>query len=168
MATVEFLAFEELRWGGDLDGDALRRGRADVVLGSELMYFSTPIEALVLTVASELARDVVARGRGAPPFALLCHVYRDASLPGRLAALAAEAGLACFDVDEERTNDHASNSRLHVLCWERHVTALFAHMPDLEADARRLASVQDDESDDEAALIFGMANWNYVKSMTEW
>ncbi|KAH8058491.1 alpha-glucuronidase [Aureococcus anophagefferens] len=66
------VAFETLRWGG-------ARRRYDLVAGSELMYFSTPIDDLVATIAARLKPKTTTTD-SRPPFALLCHIYR-AALP---------------------------------------------------------------------------------------
>ena len=146
-ASIATVAHGELAWGAT---DAAAR-RYDVVLGSELMYFSTPIEALVGTIATHLG---VHSDQG-PPFALLCHIYRAADLPARLAALAEASDLACFDVTERPSID-GDNSRLHVLCWRGDVAALLDAMPDLRQNARPLADVvaEDEGSDDEYEAAF--------------
>jgi SAM-dependent methyltransferase len=137
------VAFETLRWGG-----ASAEKRYDLVVGSELMYFSTPIDDLVATIAARLKPKTTTTD-SRPPFALLCHIYRDAALPERLASAAAAAGLACLDFESLESD----NSRLHVLCWQEDSVKIVFHVPELEF-CRTLADVlADDSTDDEAALL---------------
>jgi len=114
-------------------------------------YFATPVEALVDAVDALLRDD----DGGAPPVAVLCHVYRDAALPARLRAAAATAGLACLDDASARAAGDAS--RLHVLCRARHadrvVATTAAPLAPLAADAEA------DSGDDEAAFLDAAGGW---------
>jgi predicted nicotinamide N-methyase len=97
-AAAPGIAFSALRWGDAAAVDALGDGFGgsgigsfELVLGTELMYYATPVAALVATVAAALRRPLApplpSPHRKAPPAcALLSHFFRRAELPRELVA----------------------------------------------------------------------------------
>lgn len=81
-----------LTWGDDAAVTALlseQGGAFDVVVGTDLMYFSIDVHALVRTAAGLL------RGHGV---VLLAHVFRTSALPAQLLEACDEAGLQVYEV----------------------------------------------------------------------
>ena len=115
-------------------------GAADLVVGSELLYYNTDSDALVATIADQLSQDGVC---------VLCVVHRIYGGAAALAASALKHGLSAFDAPS--ANDEADvvdASRLHVLCRAGRVESLFDSAPEL------IPVVSDsDEDDDEAAFL---------------
>lgn len=95
-SAAQVIAFSALRWGDAAtvealgDGPGGGTGSFDLVLGTELMYYATPVDALVATIAAALRRPLetpLASPQNAPPAcALLSHFFRRAELPQELVA----------------------------------------------------------------------------------
>ena len=115
-------------------------GMADLVLGSELLYYNTDLDALVATIADQLSPDGVC---------VLCVVHRIYGGAAALMKSAASQGLLAFDAPAANDDsDVVDASRLHVLCRAGRVESLFDSAPEL------IPVVSDsDEDDDEAAFL---------------
>ena len=115
-------------------------GTADLVLGSELLYYNTNLDALVATIADQLSEDGVC---------VLCVVHRIYGGAAALAASALKHDLLAFDAPPANDDsDVVDASRLHVLCRAGRVESLFDSAPEL------IPVVSDsDEDDDEAAFL---------------
>ena len=115
-------------------------GAADLVLGSELLYYNTDLNALMATIADQLSQDGVC---------VLCVVHRIYGGAAALAASAASYGLVAFDAPSANDDaDVVDASRLHVLCRAGRVESLFDSAPLL------IPVVSDsDDDDDEAAFL---------------
>ena len=131
-------AAAQLRFGEPCD--AAPGATADLVLGSELLYYNTDLDALVSTIAEQLTIDGVC---------VLCVVHRVHGGAAALAASAASYGLVAFDAPLANDDaDVVDASRLHVLCFAGRVESLFASAPAL------VPVVSDsDDDDDEAAFL---------------
>ena len=131
-------AAAQLRFGERCD--AAPPGAADLVVGSELLYYNTNLDALVATIADQLSEDGVC---------VLCVVHRVHGGAAALAASALKHGLLAFDAPSANDDaDVVDASRLHVLCRAGRVESLFASAPLL------IPVVSDsDEDDDEAAFL---------------
>ena len=119
-------------------------GTADLVLGSELLYYNTDSDALVATIADQLSQDGVC---------VLCVVHRIYGGAAALAASALKHGLSAFDAPS--ANDEADvvdASRLHVLCRAGRVESLFDSAPEL------IPVVSDSDSDDDEAAFLKAAS----------
>ena len=115
-------------------------GTADLVLGSELLYYNTDLDALVATIADQLSQDGVC---------VLCVVHRIYGGAAALMRSAASHGLLAFDAPSANDDaDVVDASRLHVLCRAGRVESLFDSAPLL------IPVVSDsDDDDDEAAFL---------------
>mmetsp|Transcript_26229 Transcript_26229/g.68140 ORF Transcript_26229/g.68140 Transcript_26229/m.68140 type:complete len:242 (-) Transcript_26229:22-747(-) len=114
-------------------------GAADLVVGSELLYYNTDLDALMATIADQLSKDGVC---------VLCVVHRIYGGAAALAASALKHGLLAFDMPANDDTDVVDASRLHVLCRAGRVESLFDSAPLL------IPVVSDsDEDDDEAAFL---------------
>ena len=114
-------------------------GTADLVLGSELLYYNTDLNALMATIADQLSPDGIC---------VLCVVHRIYGGAAALAASALKHGLLAFDMPANDDADVVDASRLHVLCFAGRVESLFDSVPAL------VPVVSDsDEDDDEAAFL---------------
>ena len=130
-------AAAQLRFGEPCD--AAPGATADLVLGSELLYYNTDLDALVSTIAEQLTIDGVC---------VLCVVHRVHGGAAALAASAASYGLVAFDMPANDDTDVVDASRLHVLCRAGRVESLFDSAPLL------IPVVSDsDDDDDEAAFL---------------
>ena len=131
-------AAAQLRFGEPCD--AAPGATADLVLGLELLYYNTNLDALVSTIAEQLTIDGVC---------VLCVVHRVHGGAAALAASAASYGLVAFDAPSANDDaDVVDASRLHVLCFAGRVDSLFESAPAL------VPVVSDsDEDDDEAAFL---------------
>ena len=131
-------AAAQLRFGEPCD--AAPGATADLVLGSELLYYNTDLDALVSTIAEQLTIDGVC---------VLCVVHRVHGGAAALAASAASYGLVAFDAPSANDDaDVVDASRLHVLCRAGRVESLFDSAPLL------IPVVSDsDDDDDEAAFL---------------
>ena len=130
-------AAAQLRFGEPCD--AAPGATADLVLGSELLYYNTDLDALVSTIAEQLTIDGVC---------VLCVVHRVHGGAAALAASAASYGLLAFDMPVNDDTDVVDASRLHVLCRAGRVESLFDSAPLL------IPVVSDsDDDDDEAAFL---------------
>ena len=130
-------AAAQLRFGEPCD--AAPGATADLVLGSELLYYNTNLDALVATIADQLSQDGVC---------VLCVVHRIYGGAAALAASALKHGLLAFDMPANDDTDVVDASRLHVLCRAGRVESLFDSAPLL------IPVVSDsDEDDDEAAFL---------------
>ena len=114
-------------------------GMADLVVGSELLYYNTNLDALVATIADQLSEDGVC---------VLCVVHRNYGGAAALMKSAASHGLLAFDMPANDDADVVDASRLHVLCRAGRVESLFDSAPLL------IPVVSDsDDDDDEAAFL---------------
>ena len=130
-------AAAQLRFGEPCD--AAPGATADLVLGSELLYYNTDLDALVSTIAEQLTIDGVC---------VLCVVHRVHGGAAALAASALKHGLLAFDMPANDDADVVDASRLHVLCRAGRVESLFDSAPLL------IPVVSDsDDDDDEAAFL---------------
>ena len=130
-------AAAQLRFGEPCD--AAPGATADLVLGSELLYYNTNLDALVATIADQLSEDGVC---------VLCVVHRIYGGAAALMRSAASHGLLAFDMPANDDKDVVDASRLHVLCRAGRVESLFDSAPAL------VPVVSDsDEDDDEAAFL---------------
>ena len=130
-------AAAQLRFGEPCD--AAPGATADLVLGSELLYYNTNLDALVATIADQLSEDGVC---------VLCVVHRIYGGAAALMRSAASHGLLAFDMPANDDTDVVDASRLHVLCRAGRVESLFDSAPEL------IPVVSDsDEDDDEAAFL---------------
>ena len=131
-------AAAQLRFGEPCD--AAPSATADLVLGSELLYYNTDLDALVATIADQLSQDGVC---------VLCVVHRIYGGAAALMRSAASHGLLAFDAPSANDDaDVVDASRLHVLCRAGRVESLFDSAPLL------IPVVSDsDEDDDEAAFL---------------
>jgi len=121
-------------------------GMADLVLGSELLYYNTDLDALVATIADQLSEDGVC---------VLCVVHRIYGGAAALAASALKHGLLAFDAFDApsmQTEDVVDASRLHVLCRAGRVESLFDSAPAL------VPVVSDDSDDDDEAAFLAAAS----------
>jgi predicted nicotinamide N-methyase len=122
-------------------------GMADLVLGSELLYYNTNLDALVATIADQLSQDGVC---------VLCVVHRIYGGAAALAASALKHGLSAFDSDVAADDSNVVDaSRLHVLCRAGRagrVESLFASAPLL------IPVVSDDSDDDDEAAFLAAAS----------
>ena len=116
---------------------------ADLVLGSELLYYNTNLDALVATIADQLSEDGVC---------VLCVVHRVHGGAAALAASAASYGLVAFDMPANDDTDVVDASRLHVLCRAGRVESLFDSAPAL------VPVVSDDSDDDDEAAFLAAAS----------
>ena len=134
-------AAAQLRFGEPCD--AAPGATADLVLGSELLYYNTDMDALVSTIAEQLTIDGVC---------VLCVVHRVHGGAAALAASAASYGLVAFDAPPADDSDVVDASRLHVLCRAGRVESLFASAPLL------IPVVSDSEEDDDEAAFLKAAS----------
>ena len=119
-------------------------GTADLVLGSELLYYNTDLDALVSTIADQLSEDGVC---------VLCVVHRIYGGAAALAASALKHGLSAFDAPSANDDaDVVDASRLHVLCRAGRVESLFDSAPAL------VPVVSDDSDDDDEAAFLAAAS----------
>ena len=119
-------------------------GAADLVVGSELLYYNTDLDALVATIADQLSEDGVC---------VLCVVHRVHGGAAALAASAASYGLVAFDAPSANDDaDVVDASRLHVLCRAGRVESLFDSAPAL------VPVVSDDSDDDDEAAFLAAAS----------
>ena len=95
-------------------------GAADLVLGSELLYYNTNLDALVATIADQLSEDGVC---------VLCVVHRIYGGAAALMKSAASHGLVVFDMPANDDTDVVDASRLHVLCRAGRVESLLDSAP---------------------------------------
>ena len=110
------------------------------MLGSELLYYNTNLDALVATIADQLSEDGVC---------VLCVVHRihGGAAPWRQSAL--KHGLLAFDAPSANDDaDVVDASRLHVLCRAGRVESLFDSAPLL------IPVVSDSDDDDDEAAAF--------------
>ena len=134
-------AAAQLRFGEPCD--AAPGATADLVLGSELLYYNTDLDALVSTIAEQLTIDGVC---------VLCVVHRVHGGAAALAASAASYGLVAFDAPLANDDaDVVDASRLHVLCRAGRVESLFDSAPAL------VPVVSDDSDDDDEAAFLAAA-----------
>ena len=137
---------EELRWGDDT------KLKADIIVGSELMYYNTPVELLVQTVDSVLSKD------GA---AFFCHVLRDATLPMRMVHACRRHHLDIMDVthmkeiEEEDIGDDPLlwKVKLYVVYRTSSRDDAFFYATLLQ-DARPFSETLDDEEDNDQSWLF--------------
>lgn len=94
LARQNFRDCRVYRWGDDF-GE-----KFDVVVGAELFYYNTPLEALVASIDHLLKDEGVA---------VLCHRYREATLCGRFIDACNKRGLTCLD------DGTTTDVRLHVV-----------------------------------------------------
>ena len=134
-------AAAQLRFGEPCD--AAPGATADLVLGSELLYYNTDMDALVSTIAEQLTIDGVC---------VLCVVHRVHGGAAALAASAASYGLMAFDMPANDDTDVVDASRLHVLCRAGRVESLFDSAPAL------VPVVSDDSDDDDEAAFLAAAS----------
>ena len=114
-------------------------GTADLVLGSELLYYNTDLDALMATIADQLSEDGVC---------VLCVVHRIYGGAAALMKSAVSHGLLAFDMPANDDTDVVDASRLHVLCRAGRVESLFDSAPAL------VPVVSDSgDDDDEAAFL---------------
>ena len=114
-----------------------------MVLGSELLYYNTDLNALMATIADQLSQDGVC---------VLCVVHRVHGGAAALAASAASYGLLAFDMPANDDTDVVDASRLHVLCRAGRVESLFDSAPAL------VPVVSDDSDDDDEAAFLAAAS----------
>ena len=134
-------AAAQLRFGEPCD--AAPGATADLVLGSELLYYNTDLDALVSTIAEQLTIDGVC---------VLCVVHRVHGGAAALAASALKHGLLAFDMPANDDADVVDASRLHVLCRAGRVESLFDSAPAL------VPVVSDDSDDDDEAAFLAAAS----------
>ena len=134
-------AAAQLRFGEPCD--AAPGATADLVLGSELLYYNTNLDALVATIADQLSQDGVC---------VLCVVHRIYGGAAALAASALKHGLLAFDMPANDDTDVVDASRLHVLCRAGRVESLFDSAPAL------VPVVSDDSDDDDEAAFLAAAS----------
>ena len=134
-------AAAQLRFGEPCD--AAPGATADLVLGSELLYYNTNLDALVATIADQLSEDGVC---------VLCVVHRIYGGAAALAASALKHGLLAFDMPANDDTDVVDASRLHVLCRAGRVESLFDSAPAL------VPVVSDDSDDDDEAAFLAAAS----------
>jgi predicted nicotinamide N-methyase len=130
-------AAAQLRFGEPCD--AAPGATADLVLGSELLYYNTNLDALMATIADQLSQDGVC---------VLCVVHRIYGGAAALMKSAASHGLLAFDMPANDDTDVVDASRLHVLCFAGRVESLFASAPALVPVVS-----EDSDDDDEAAFL---------------
>lgn len=139
--------FSTLRWGdaaalealGNGSSGSAGRGNFDLVVGNELMYYATPVEALVATVAAALRRPSAAFCPEEPPAcAAMSHFFRRAGLPSELVVACESHGLACLELALPGADRDKCRSQL--LCWAADVEALQRCLPE-EVRSRPLAQV---------------------------
>ena len=134
-------AAAQLRFGEPCD--AAPGATADLVLGSELLYYNTNLDALMATIADQLSQDGVC---------VLCVVHRIYGGAAALMKSAASHGLLAFDMPANDDTDVVDASRLHVLCFAGRVESLFASAPAL------VPVVSDDSDDDDEAAFLAAAS----------
>ena len=134
-------AAAQLRFGEPCD--AAPGATADLVLGSELLYYNTDLDALVSTIAEQLTIDGVC---------VLCVVHRIYGGAAALMRSAASHGLLAFDMPANDDTDVVDASRLHVLCRAGRVESLFDSAPAL------VPVVSDDSDDDDEAAFLAAAS----------
>ena len=134
-------AAAQLRFGEPCD--AAPGATADLVLGSELLYYNTNLDALVATIADQLSEDGVC---------VLCVVHRIYGGAAALMRSAASHGLLAFDMPANDDKDVVDASRLHVLCRAGRVESLFDSAPEL------IPVVSDSEEDDDEAAFLAAAS----------
>jgi hypothetical protein len=138
------IAFKDLSWGDALSCQAVNTiavdaratlpnnpgadrddccGEFDLILGSELMYYSTPLDLLVSTISSTLRKRGSGNSSATPSCCLLAHFYRRADLAEGLASLCTAQNLSCFDLElQEGSRD---NCRAVFICWAGGDTEVF-------------------------------------------
>lgn len=101
--NIDSIEFSTLRWGNVTAIEALGDGHGgsgaggfDLVLGTELMYYATVVDALVATIATALRRSAIDPSleapRKVPACAVLSHFFRRADLSQELVAACHEHG----------------------------------------------------------------------------
>lgn len=96
-SNIDSIEFSTLRWGNKDAIEALGDGHGgtgagsfDLVLGTELMYYATAVDALVATIATALRPPSLEPSfdspRKAPACAVLSHFFRRADLSQELVA----------------------------------------------------------------------------------
>jgi SAM-dependent methyltransferase len=150
--------FFTLRWG---DAAALETlcsngsssssaggGNFELIVGNELMYYATPVDALVATVAAALRRSSAAlRPEEPPACAVISHFFRRAGLPIELVVACESHGLACLDLTLPGAERDTCRSQL--LCWASDVEAVQCCLP-AAVNPRPLAQViaEEEATDD--------------------